>query len=86
MPADDELLVEDVLVVDELHEGARILLHVGVLVHEELDDGLEEVLDADLAVEGDQVKEHLLVVGPVLDDVALSREDAANQDVVAELD
>ncbi len=89
VPLDDELLREDLLVVHELHEGACELHHFGgVAVYEELNDRLEKMADADLAILLNQSQENLFVVFPSAENVSLGVghiENAANEEPVAEL-
>jgi hypothetical protein len=53
-----------------------------VLLNEELDDGLEQMLDADLAVLFNESKETLLILVPVLNRVSFLVEDTTHQEIV----
>lgn len=52
VPFDDEILIENFLVIHELHESARELDQVRIFPYEVLDDGLKQVSDTDLAILG----------------------------------
>jgi hypothetical protein len=57
----------------------------GELSDEVLNNGLEEVLDSEVAISGNLVQEALFELDPGLEDVPLFGEEAAHQDVVFEL-
>ena len=70
-PLDEELVSEDLLIVEQLHESWRENFHVRMLLDKEKHDSLEQVLDAHLSLLLDQAEEALLVFSPELDRVSL---------------
>lgn len=82
VPPNHETVREDRLVVESLHQRVHVLLLARVELHKVEHHRLDEALDADLAVGLDQLQEGGLVLCPGLDDVALSLENAAEQNVV----
>ena len=84
IPLKDEFVGEDFLVVHELHEGLCELGALLVVFPDEVEnDGLEKVLDPDLAVRLDELNEDLLILLPVLDGVPLLWvEETAHEDEV----
>ena len=84
VPLDDELFLEELLIADnELHEGRGKPELLRVLPDKEEDDGLQAVLDADLAILSDQFQEGFLVLFPVLHDVSLGTEQPTSEYPVA---
>ena len=81
VPANEELVLDDAVVVELLAESGGVVLLVRVLIHEELDDRLEQVLDAELRVCLEKEDEDLLVGVPVLDNVTIGAEDGAHAEV-----
>lgn len=85
MPLDNEVGVNDLLLVEDLHEVVDELLLVWVLGNEVEDHCLDEVLDSNVSIQLDLVDEEFLIVSPVDSDVALLGEDPTDQDVVLDL-
>ena len=84
VPFQDKLFLEEDLVTDnDLHEGGGELNLLWMSLHEEEDDSLETVLNADLAILTNELQESLLVLLPVLDDITVRAEKSANKHPVA---
>jgi hypothetical protein len=81
VPFDEELVLEYAVVIQRLAEGGGELLLLGVAVDEKLDDGLEEMDLLHVFVCADERGEDRLELVPVLHDVAVRAENAAQADV-----
>lgn len=88
MPCDDELFIEDLLIVEEFHEGGSELEKLGrVASDKEVHDRLQEMFGTACSVLAHQVDEGLFVLLPALNWVAggLRAEHAAHKHPVAVL-
>jgi hypothetical protein len=70
-PLDNEIFIEDLLIVEDFHEGRCVLQLVGMPSGEEQDYRLEKLLCPNLAILLHQSKEGLLKLCPILDDAVL---------------
>lgn len=84
MPLNDEFILEEDLVADDqFHEGGCELNLLWEAPNEEQYDGLEAVLNADLAILANKLQECLLIFFPIFNDVAVGAIKPADQDPVA---
>lgn len=79
VPVGQERVGQELRIVDHLHEGGSLRLHLRI-PHEQQDHGLEDALLAIFVLRG-QLREDVLVRGPVFDRRPLHAEDPAHQDV-----
>ena len=81
MPFDEKLILDDAIVVEFLADGRHKLLHFGVRVDEELNQGLKEVNDTSVRVLISQASKYALVSIPMLRYVAMRSKNGAHADV-----
>ena len=81
MPLDEEFIIKDAVIVQLLAQRNSELLLLRALVDHELNDGLEEVLQAVLFVLAHQVVEDALELVPARNNVAMGSEKTADTDV-----
>ena len=81
MPFDEELVFNDAVIIENIADSCGEFLLFGVLVDEELNESLEEVLDAVFLVTRDEISEYWLVLSPSFDDVAVWSENGDHAEV-----
>ena len=79
VPLNDEFFLKENLVAYyKFHEGRCIFQLIGITLLKEEDQSLQAMLDTNLTILADELKEGFLMFFPVLYDVTLGAEKAAN--------
>ena len=81
MPLDKQGVLNNTVVIKFLAKSCSVLLLLGVSMHEELNDCLEQMLGTIIFISGNKSGEHLFIGVPVFDNVTMGSEDSAHAQV-----